>query len=91
MYQELAINGNFTTEEALKHKVKLHEMAAISESIKLDLRNVEMADIVGVNVLVTTHKILKDRGKVLVINVSQNSELMTLLQLTKFTEILHIK
>jgi anti-anti-sigma regulatory factor len=90
MYKELTISGNFTIEEALKYKVRLHKMATENESLVIDLRNTESADVVGVNLLATTHKILKDRGQKLAIKVAPNSELMTLLQLTKFTEILEI-
>lgn len=90
MYKELSINGNFTTEEALKHKVMLHQMATENESLVVDLRNVEIADIVGINVLITTHKIMYDRGFKFAIKVKSGGELMSLLHLTKFNRILNI-
>lgn len=90
MYKELVINGKFTTEEALKHKTNFHKVAKECEALVIDLRNIEDADIVGVNVLATTHKILSDRGRKLELKVSPDSELMSLLELTKFKHILKI-
>ncbi len=91
MYTELSIAGNFTTEEALKHKTNFHKIAQECDALVIDLRNIDTADIVGVNVLMTTHKIMYDRGLEMTLKISPKSELMNLLKLAKFTSILKIK
>ena len=90
MHHELTINGDFTTEHALKHKVNLHELARSKQTLTINLRNVEKADIVGVNTLVTTYKIMSNLGSLLFLKISKNGDLQQLLHLTEFDKTLNL-
>ncbi|MFB0946851.1 MAG: STAS domain-containing protein [Spirosomataceae bacterium] len=90
MHHELTIGPDFTTENALKHKQELHQLAKSVSSLIIDLRHVKRADLVGINAIVSTHKILTDRGGRLVIKVTLKSKFDHLLQLTKFQKILTV-
>jgi anti-anti-sigma regulatory factor len=90
MHHELTINGDFTTEYALKHKVNLHELARSKQTLTINLRNVEKADFVGVNTLVTTYKIMSNLGSQLFLKISKNGDLQQLLHLTKFDKTLNL-
>lgn len=87
MNKEISITGDFTTEKALEWKEKLNELASTSETLKVDLTEVSDADIVGVNVLVTSHKILSDKNSQLQIVLKKGSRMAQMLHLTKFTTI----
>ncbi len=87
MNKEISIIGDFTTEKALEWKEKLNELASTSETLKVDLTEVSDADIVGVNVLVTSHKILSDKNSQLQIVLKKGSRMAEMLHLTKFTTI----
>ena len=87
MNKEISITGDFTTEKALEWKEKLNELASTSETLKVDLTEVSDADIVGVNVLVTSHKILSDKNSQLQIVLKKGSRMAEMLHLTKFTTI----
>lgn len=87
MNKEISITGDFTTEKALEWKEKLNELASTSETLKVDLTEVSDADIVGVNVLVTSHKILSDNNGQLQIVLKKGSRMAEMLHLTKFNTI----
>lgn len=91
MKNNISINGDFTTEKALEWKEKLNTLAANSEILEVDLSEVLDADIVGVNALVTTHKILSNKGKELHIVLKKGSRMSEMLHLTKFTSIFKTK
>ena len=59
-------------------------------NLSLTLSNVDESDIVGINALAMTHKLIKKMGGKLEIIVKQDSHLETLLHLTKFKNILTI-
>ncbi len=88
--QKLTIEGNLTTEKALEWKNKLNQLALSSESLELDLTKVYEADIVGVNAIISTYKLLQDSGKKMSVKIKKNSEMHEMLHLTKFLGMLPI-
>ncbi len=87
MNNVISIIGDFNTEKALEWKEKLNALAVNSETLKVDLTEVSDADIVGVNALVTSHKILSDKNGQLQIVLKKASRMAEMLHLTKFTTI----
>lgn len=87
MNNEISITGDFTTEKALEWKEKLNALAVNSDSLKIDLTEVTDADIVGVNALVSSHKVLSDKNGQLQIVLKKGSRMAEMLHLTKFTTI----
>ncbi len=84
------ISGDFTAEIALEHKEKVNALAHSSDEISLDLTEVTECDIVGINTIASTHKIVSDKGGKLIVKVSDKGELKKLLHLTKFDRIVEI-
>lgn len=91
MAHQINISGDFSTEEALKWKKVLNADALKKESISIDMVNVRMADITGINALATTQKILLGFGKSLSISVKKNSQLANLINLTKLNSSISVK
>ena len=91
MAHQINISGDFSTEEALKWKKVLNADALKKESISIDMVNVRMADISGINALATTQKILLGFGKSLSISVKKNSQLANLINLTKLNSSISVK
>jgi anti-anti-sigma regulatory factor len=89
MKNSIAIVGDFTTEKALEWKDKLNKLAKSWESLEVDLTKVTDADIVGVNALVTSHKILSERGQSISVIFKRGSRMAEMLHLTKFKYILN--
>jgi anti-anti-sigma regulatory factor len=87
----IELDGDFTTERALAYKEKLNEWARKYSDITIDARKVHAADIVGVNALATTQKILSDKGGNLIVQLNQDSELYRMLHLTKFSTIIRLQ
>lgn len=86
----ITIEENLVTEVALVWKKKLTNIAEKEAKITLNLTKVQEADIVGVNTLVSTHKLLKNKNGLLEIEVKKDSSLHKILHLTKFMNILSI-
>jgi anti-anti-sigma regulatory factor len=88
--ETLIIQGNFTTEVALNWKKKLNTLAQKESKLVLNLKDVQEADIVGVNAIVSTHKLMADRKARLEIKIRKGSSLHNILHLTKFNSILAV-
>ncbi|MFT6880891.1 MAG: anti-anti-sigma regulatory factor [Algoriphagus sp.] len=88
---EILITGDFTTEKALEWKTVLNSEAKKEIEFTVNLLDVSEADIVGVNALISTHKILSDQGKSLVVKLQKSSAVYDLLHLTKFLPILTVR
>ncbi|MFT5886355.1 MAG: anti-anti-sigma regulatory factor [Arcticibacterium sp.] len=88
---EILITGDFTTEKALEWKTVLNSEAKKETEFAVNLLDVSGADIVGVNALISTHKILSNKGKSLTVKLQKNSAVYELLHLTKFLPILNVK
>lgn len=84
----IELDEDFTTERALAYKEKLNEYAKKYSVMTIDARKVNNADIVGVNALATTQKIIEDKGGKLIVRLNKDSELFRLLHLTKFSTII---
>jgi anti-anti-sigma regulatory factor len=87
---EIKISGDFTMENALKWKEVLNSATNGNEDLRLNLLEVSEADIVGVNALISTHKLLANKDKQLRIILKKDSEIYELLHLTKFLPILNV-
>jgi anti-anti-sigma factor len=87
----IKLDGDFTTEYALAHKEKLNDLARKYSNLILDARKVSSADIVGVNALATTQKIITVKGGSMIVQLNKDSELHRLLHLTKFTAIIRLQ
>lgn len=87
MEKKVSITGDLTTMNALDWKEKLNGFAQEFNHLEIDLTGVTDADIIGVNALVTTHKILTKKGNQLKIKISGSSKISEMLHLTKFQSI----
>ncbi|MFY7911983.1 MAG: STAS domain-containing protein [Emticicia sp.] len=87
----IKLEGDFTTERALAHKESLNKLAREYSDITIDARNVNNTDIVGVNAIATTQKILADKGGSLIVKLNKDGELYRLLHLTKFSTIIRMQ
>jgi anti-anti-sigma regulatory factor len=87
----IELDGDFTTERALAYKEKLNEWARKYSNLTIDARKVSATDIVGVNALATTQKIITDKGGSMIVKLNKNSELQRLLHITKFTAIIWLQ
>ncbi|MDQ5929728.1 MAG: hypothetical protein QG594_1509 [Bacteroidota bacterium] len=88
MEKKITVIGDFTTMKALEWKEQLNSFAVNFESLDVDLTQVTDADIIGVNALVTTHKLLLAKGRKLKIRMPKKSKISEMLHLTKFSSIL---
>jgi len=87
----ILITGDFSTENALEWKQKLNGLAVNSLNLEVDLTQVKEVDLVGVNALVSTHKILSDKGSQLEVILKNGSRMYDMLHLTKFISIFKTK
>jgi ABC-type transporter Mla MlaB component len=87
MEKKISIIGDFSTMKALEWKQQLNSFASNFETLEVDLTGVTEADIIGVNALVTTHKILLAKERQLKITVKKPSKMWEMLNLTKFMPI----
>lgn len=87
----IELDGDFTTERALAYKEKLNEWARKYSDIIIDARKVNSSDIVGVNALATTQKIIADKGGKMTVRLNKDGELYRLLHLTKFSTIIRLE
>lgn len=87
----IELDGDFTTERALAYKEKLNDLARKYSNLTIDARKVNVTDIVGVNALATTQKIISDKGGSMIVQLTKNSELHRLLHLIKFTTIIRLQ
>ncbi len=87
----IELDGDFTTERALVYKEKLNDLARKYSNLTIDARKVSATDIVGVNALATTQKIITDKGGSMIVKLNKNSELQRLLHITKFTAIIWLQ
>jgi anti-anti-sigma regulatory factor len=87
----IELDGDFTTEHALAYKEKLNEWARNYSNLTIDARKVYATDIVGINALATTQKIIADKGGKLIVWLNKDGELYRLLHLTKFSIIIRLE
>ena len=83
--------GNLTSQNAYELKNELFKIINQGNiNLSLTLSNVDESDIVGINAMALTHRLIKKLGGKLEIIIKQDSHLETLLHLTKFKNILTI-
>jgi len=87
----IELNGDFKTEHALVYKEKLNDLARKYSNLTIDARKVSATDIVAMNALATTQKIISDKGGSMILLLNKDSELHRLLHLTKFTSFIRLQ
>ncbi|AWV99101.1 STAS domain-containing protein [Arcticibacterium luteifluviistationis] len=86
--ETMIINGDFTTEKALEWKKLLNKAAQRTSVLHLDLRDTQDADIVGVNAIATTFKMLQDKDGSMRLKINEDSTIYKLLGQTKFLDMI---
>jgi len=86
----IELKGDFKTEHALVCKEKLNDLARKYSNLTIDARKVSTTDIVGMNALATTQKIITDKGGTMILQLNKDSELYRLLHLAKFTTFIRL-
>ncbi|WP_341227103.1 STAS domain-containing protein [uncultured Arcticibacterium sp.] len=86
--ETMIIEGDFTTEKALEWKKLLNKAAQRSSTLHLDLSATEDADIVGVNAIATTFKMLQDKDGSMKLKINEDSTIYKLLSQTKFLDMI---
>lgn len=86
--ETMIIEGDFTTEKALEWKKLLNKAAQRSSSLALDLTGTQDADIVGVNAIATTFKMLQDKEGSMKLKINEDSTIFKLLSQTKFLDMI---
>lgn len=87
--ETMIIKGDFTTEKALEWKKILNKAAARNATLHLDLSETQDADIVGVNAIATTFKMLQDKEGQMRLKINEGSSIYKLLSQTKFLDMIN--
>lgn len=85
----LSLEGRLDTLTAPDLEATIEKEIANVTSLTLDLEKLEYVSSTGLRVLLKTHKIMKNRGEMTVINVCES--VMEIFDITNFTSILNIK
>lgn len=83
--------GDLTSQQALEAKDALAQLVAAGNiHLQLDLTKVTDADVVGVNALAITHKLINGLDGTMEVLLKKNSSLAKMLHLTKFSNVLSL-
>ena len=83
--------GELTSQKALEVKETLATLVASgTTNIQIDLLGVTEADVVGVNALAITYKLVNEHDGSMTVLLKKDSQLAKMLHLTKFSQVLSL-
>jgi anti-anti-sigma factor len=83
--------GELTSQKALEVKESLATLVASGTThIQIDLLGVTEADVVGVNALAITYKLVNEHDGSMTVLLKKDSQLAKMLHLTKFSQVLSL-
>ncbi len=87
-----AYQGDLTSQKALEVKETLEQVVAAGNiHLQLDLKEVADADVVGVNALAITYKLVNTQDGTMDVLLKKDSALAKMLHLTKFSQVLSLQ
>ena len=85
----MELSGRLDTITSPQLEEALKEVPAETEELVLDLKDLEYVSSAGLRVFLNAQKMMADKGKMILCNV--NEEIMEVLDMTGFTQILTIE